>query len=78
MATGGEESELTSSTPTRSSGKRKAAAVKKWRNQKNVGGAGKKEIRSVSARSSEMFHTQNNEQGLGVFGYVGCRASAQS
>lgn len=44
MATGGEESELTSSTPTRSSGKRKAAAVKKWRNQKNVGGAGKKKL----------------------------------
>lgn len=34
MAAGGEESELKSSTPTRSSGKRKASAVKKWRYQK--------------------------------------------
>lgn len=68
MATGGEESELKSSTPTRSSGKRKASAVKKWRNQKkNVGeSVEKKKLKMYPAKS-----TDNDEDVWGFLGYVG-------
>ncbi len=58
MATGGEESELKSSTPTRSSGKRKASAVKKWRYQKRRRKCAEEKIKKLKmyfAKSSEMF-----------------------
>lgn len=57
MATGGEESELKSSTPTRSSGKRKASAVREWRYQKRRRKCERerKKLKMDFAKSSEMF-----------------------
>lgn len=74
MATGGEESELKSSTPTGSSGKRKASAVKSG-DIRNVGEKTKKQNKKIKklktyfARSSEMFprlasHAQITTEGF--------------